>query len=274
MSPRTPSEKLFDESFSRRTFLQGLAGATLFSAGCGSQTYEARLRETKLYFEYIDQVNLALQRPVKFEGIEIRVPKPFEQLLPAKIPEEGQPPEKLDPLLDPVRLGYFPNVVLEGVLATWKANVRVEVPGQANSGEAPAYLHLLSNWQRWIDKQADTDIEPPRYLSDLANHLATTFNVQPDGDVPWNWEPVRAMSPYVPKKKVESIPIELPQPPINVIFYKTENRDVHVALLLILPRAIDPREKLEARLKHTLETIKIPSQPPQKPSPKATSGGF
>ncbi len=268
MSRLTPVEELFEVSHDRRAFLAGLT-ATLFTAGCGAQTYEARLRETKQYFEYLDQVNLALQRPLKLEGIEIRVPKPFEQLVPAKTPEEGQPPEKLDPLLDPVRLGYFPNVVLEGVLATWKANVKTE------TGEAPAYLHLVSNWQRWIDKQTDTDIEPPRYLSDLANHLASTFNVQSDtSDTPWNWELVRAMSPYVPKKKVDSIPIELPQPPINVIFYRTENRDVHVGLLLIVPRALDRRENIEARLKHTLETLKIPSQPPQKPSPKATSGGF
>ena len=107
--------------------------------------------------------------------------------------------------------------------------------------------------------------------------MASTFNLQADtSDNPWEWDTIHGFSPFVPKKKWESIPIELENhnPPINVIFYKLEVKDVHVALLLILPRAIDPRDKVEARLKHTPETMKIPSQPPQKPTSKPAAGGF
>ncbi len=275
MSSLTSSEGKPD--FDRRAFLAGLAGTTLFAAGCGADTYQERLNQTRKYFEYLDQVNVALGKAVKLDGFEIRVPKLFDQLAPAAVPKEGEAAEQLVPDVDPARLGYFSNVMPEGVMASWKGTVRTEGPGQSD-GEAPAYLHLLSNWQRWIEKQTNNDIEPPRYLSDLANQVANALNLQADtSDSPWDWEMMRGSSPYVGKKKIESITIELTEhnPPLEVHFYKTEAKDVHCALLLILPKAIDPREKMEARIKLTLETLKLPGAPPQKAPPKgAPVGGF
>lgn len=266
----------------RRAVLWGLASAALLGAGCGAQEYERRLNETKAYFEYLEQVNAALGRSFKFEGIEIRVPKVFEPLTPPPPPSadgssETPAAEPLDPSDDPNRLGYFPNVTLEGVVGTWRANVRLEVPGQQESPEAFAYLHLLSNWQRWVDRQTNIDIEPTRYLGELANHLANVLNVEADtSDSPWGWDLIKDSSRYVQKKKVEMIPIELPDhnPPLVITFYRYEARDVHVALLLIVPRAIDPRERLEHKLKYTLETMKVSNQPPQKKSNKPAAGGF
>lgn len=162
-------------------------------------------------------------------------------------------------------------------MASWKATVRTEGPGQSE-GEAPAYLHLLSNWGRWIEKQTNNEIEPPRYHSDLTNQIANALNLQADtSDAPWDWDMIRGLSPYVSKKKIESITIELAEnnPPLEVHFYKTEAKDVQCALLLIIPKAIDPREKMEARIKLTLETLKLPPSPPAKaPAKGAPVGGF
>lgn len=256
----------------RRTFLASLAGSSLFAIGCGADTYEYRLKQTKEYFEYLEKVNSALgSKVVPFDGVEVRVPKPFVQILPPASPAEGEAAEQsADPNDDPNRLGGHPNVRLEGVLASWRAKVDLEP-----SGEGMAYLHLVSNLPRWVDKQNNNDIEPLRYRTDLTNLLANAYNVQGEtADVPWPWETIRSFSPYVGKKKVESIPIPPEDQPINAIFYWMEVKDVHVGLLLIFPRAIDARLKLEDRLKHTLETLKVPSQPPQKKANKPMMGGF
>lgn len=258
----------------RRTFLASLAGTSLFAVGCGVDTYDYRLKQTKEYFEYLEKVNLALgSKVVPFDGVELRVPKPFTQILPAPPPKDGEPEgQPLDPNEDPARLGYHPNVRLEGVLATWRAKVDLETP---SGGEGMAYLHLLSNLPRWVEKQTNNDIEPLHYRSDLTNVLANAYNVQTETtDAPWPWEQLRGFSPYVGKKKVESIPIPPEDQPINAIFYWMEVKDVHVGLVLIFPRAMDARLKLEDRLKHTLETLKVPSQPPQKKAGKPTVGGF
>lgn len=255
----------------RRTFLASLAGASLFAVGCGVDTYDYRLKQTKDYFEYLEKVNLALgSKVVPFEGVEIRVPKPFEQILPPPPPKEGEAETPVDPSDDPTRLGYHPNVRLDGVLASWRAKVDLEP-----SGEGMAYLHLLSNLPRWVEKQSNNDIEPLHYRTDMTNVLANAYNVQTETtDAPWPWEQLRSFSPYVGKKKVESIPIPPEDQPINAIFYWMEVKDVHVGLVLIFPRAMDARLKLEDRLKHTLETLKVPAQPPQKKANKPTVGGF
>ena len=242
--------------------------------GCGVDTYDSRLRQTKDYFEYLEKVNLALSpRSVPFEGVEIRVPKPFVQITPTASGADGQNNEpRLDPDNDPDRLGNHPNVRLEGVLGSWKAKVDLDTPAGA---EGTAYLHLLSNLPRWVEKQNNNDIEPQYYRRDLTNVLANAYNVQTETtDSPWPWEMLRGFSPYVGKKKVEVIPIPPEDQPINAVFYWTEINDIHVGLLLIYPRAMDARLKLEDRLKHTLETLKVPSQPPQRKSSRPTVGGF
>ena len=254
----------------RRAFLAGLAGTSLMAVGCGSDTYEYRLKETKSYFEYLEKVNSALKpRETPLDGIEIRVPKPFQLLqLPAP-PAEGQPAEPPPPPSeDPIRLGYHPNIQLEGVIASWKATVRTEAPG-SNWGEGVAYLHLLSNLSRWEAKQSDVDVDPLRYFPDLINVLANAYNVQTEtSDNQWPWDPMRGFSPYVGKKKFESIAIPPEEQPINAVFYRLDVKDVQVALLLIYPRNIDPSLHLEDRMKHTLEWLKVPSQPPQKKTNK------
>lgn len=256
----------------RRTFLLSLAGSSLFAIGCGADTYEYRLKQTKEYFEYLEKVNLALgSKVVPFDGVEIRVPKPFEQMHPPAPPKDGEAEtQSLDPSDDPTRLGYHPNVRLDGILASWRAKVDLEP-----SGEGMAYLHLLSNLPRWVEKQTNNDIEPLHYRADTTNVLANAYNVQTEtADSAWPWEILRGFSPYVGKKKVESIAIPPEDQPVNAIFYWMEVKDVHVGMVLIFPRATDARLKLEDRLRHTWETLKVPSQPPQKKASKPTVGGF
>ena len=279
MSRSLPSNLL--PGLDRRTFLASLAGTSLFAMGCGADTYKDRLEATRQYFEYLEKVNSALgTKVVPFEGVELRVPKPFTQIIPPPPPKEGEAETQLDPNEDPARLGYHPNIRLDGVLASWRAKVDLETP---SGGEGMAYLHLLSNLPRWVEKQSNNDIEPLHYRTDLTNLLANAYNVQTEtADAPWPWikigsrddERYRAFSPYVGKKTVDYIDIPPVDQPINAIFYWMEVRDVHVGLVLIIPRAIDPRLKLEDRLKHTLETLKVPSQPPQKKAAKQAVGGF
>lgn len=267
-------------SLDRRTFLAGLAGTSLFAIGCGAETYESRLRQTTEYFAYLEKVNTALgPKTVPFDGVEIRIPKPFEPIVPPRVPVEGETSEQpLDPNDDPTRLGYHPEVRLEGVLASWRAKVDLDP-----SGDGMAYLHLLSNLPRWVEKQTNNDIEPLHYRTDLTNVLANAYNVQADStDSPWPWTQIgsrdddrfRSFSKYITKRRVEYIDIPPPEQPINAILCWMEVKDVHVGMLLVYPRAMDSRLKLEDRLKHTLETLKVPTQPPQKKASKPTVGGF
>lgn len=264
----------FSPEINRRAVLKGLAAAPLLAIGCGADTYEQRLQQTKDYFAYLERVNQALgPKTVPFEGVEIRVPKPFEQVIPPPPPTDDQPAEQPAATSeDPSRLGYHPEVSLEGVLATWKAAVDVDT---SSEGKSMAYLHLLSNLPRWVEKQTNNDIEPLHYFGELTNVLANAYNVQTDtSDAPWPWESLRGFAPYVGKKKVESIAIPPDTEPINAILYRLDVKDIQVGLLLIFPRAIDSRLKLEDRLKHTLETLKVPAQPPQKKSGSQPVGGF
>jgi hypothetical protein len=258
-------------ALNRRVLLAGIAGTLLMVAGCGSDTYEYRLKQTRDYFEYLEKVNAALgpRYTPSVEGVEIRVPKPFVLLEVPAPPAEGQPtPPPVAPSDDPIRLGYHPNVKLEGVIATWKATVRTETSG-SEWGEGFAYLHLLSNLARWEAKQSDVDIDPIRYFPDLINVLANAYNVRTEtADEPWPWDTIRGYSPYVGKKKFESLPIPPEDQPINAVFYRLDVKDVQVGLLLIYPRNIDPSLHLEDRMKYTLEWLKVPSQPPQKKTNK------
>ncbi len=257
----------------RRTFLVEAAAATLFAAGCGADTYEERLKNTRLYFEYLEQVNLALvPKAAQLEGVEIRVPKGFELLAFPPVPKDDQPVEPIEPANDPVRLGYYQNIPLEGVLGTWRAQVRVD--GGAEGATAPAYLHLLCNWQRWLDKPLNNDIEPTAFQADAINQLANVYRIADPPDA-WDWELMKGFSPFVPKKKVDRIQIQPEiQPPIDVFIHRLEAKDIQVVLVLIIPQAVDSREKVETKFKHTLETMKIASQPPQRKGNKAASGGF
>jgi hypothetical protein len=254
----------------RRALLAGLVGAALMTAGCGSETYEVRLKETKTYFEYLEKVNAALgpKYAPPVEGVEIRVPKPFTLLELPTAPAEGEPaPPAVAPADDPNRLGYHPNVQLEGVIASWKATVRTEAAGN-DWGEGFAYLHLLSNLARWEAKQSGVDVDPIRYFPDLINVLANAYNVETETpDKPWGKQ-MSGFSPYVGKKKFESTPIPPEDQPINAIFYRMDIKDVQVGLLLIYPRNIDPSLHIEDRMKHTLEWLKVPAQPPQKKANK------
>ncbi|MFM9960986.1 MAG: hypothetical protein ACKV2Q_07155 [Planctomycetaceae bacterium] len=267
MSRKLSSERCFP--LDRRAFLAGLAGTSLLAIGCGADTYESRLKETKAYFEYLDRVNSALgPKDTPYEGLEIRVPKSFQKLVLPDPPAEGQPVEQQPPSEDPTRLGYHPEVQLEGVIASWKANVRVDGAGNER-GEAAAYIHLLSNLSRWEEKQSDVDVDPLRYFADLTNVLANAYNVRTEtSEELWPWDKIRGFSPYVGKKSVQSVPIPPEEQPNNAIFYQIEVKDVQIALLLIYPRNIDPSLHLEDRMKHTLEWLKVPSQPPQKKTNK------
>lgn len=275
MPSQPPSHRIV--SMKRRAFLAGLSGSSWLALGCGADLYNERLQQTKDYFEYLERVNQALgPKQTPFEGIEIRVPKPFEQLLLPPPPAEGEPePPEPPPTEDPRRLGYHPNIRPEGLLATWKATVSVDAPGRS-AANAAAYLHLFSNLPRWVEKQTNADIDPLTYFSDLTNVLANAYRVQADSsDAPWPWDQVRGFSPYVPKKRVDSIVIPPEDEPITAVLYRFDVKDIQIGLLLIYPRAIDTRLKLEERMRHTLETLKVPNQPPQKKDSKpAGVGGF
>lgn len=273
MSRTSPPNTEFEVD--RRTLLTGLA-ASLFAAGCGVDTYQSRLEQTRLFFDYMEKVNQALgARTTPFDGVEVRVPKPFVPIIPPpenKSKDAPAEPPPLDPKDDPSRLGYHPNVKLEGVLASWRATVALDGQG---ASEGLAYLHLVSNLPRHVDKQSNNDIEPHNYRRDLINVLSAAYNVQTEStDAPWPWEIMQKFSEYVGKKKVDSIAIPPEDQPINAILYWINQRDVEVGLLLIFPRATDPRLRLEEKMKHTLETLKFPTQPPQKKAGKQTQGGF
>jgi len=50
------------------------------AAGCGRETYERRLEESKHYFTYLDKLNQNLAAPWAGRGIKLRVPKQFQEI--------------------------------------------------------------------------------------------------------------------------------------------------------------------------------------------------
>ncbi|WP_437222971.1 hypothetical protein SH661x_003022 [Planctomicrobium sp. SH661] len=152
-----------------------LTGLTL--SGCGQKTYEERLQQSRLFYEYLQTVDEGLASPAWNRpeiGMSMRLPKPFRAPMPGPSTfkdKDGDLTTGPDPR-EKTSLG----VPLPGLVEAWETTL------DSDDGQPNAWIYLVSNQSRFRD--ADQGGEPPaEFLTDLENELMRVFQVTiPEGE--------------------------------------------------------------------------------------------
>jgi len=248
-------------------------------AGCGYETYEHRLEETKKYYAYVEKMNLNLGPYWKNEMASLRVPKQFEEI---PLPPRKQDDEPLNPKADP-RQPKYAKLLLPGLQATWQAEVEV-VSGQ-QTFEAPSFIYLCSNWEIW--KQPNGIDDAPNFYAELVTAIVTGLGVPMPEQTDWQAERFPFKSGYVQPEHYDAVvltsanPIALnPEHPglktlvdFHIFLHKNSNPDIQTGLIFAYPQGHDPREKLNERMELCLETLQVSDSIPMTRGGTPNAGG-
>ena len=245
--------------------------------GCGSGTYEERLKETNALFEYHLGLDRVLQ-PGKWASpttITMRIPKGFTAL-PAP-----PPPKPNEPVPEDSRQPFYLGLTLPGLVGAWQG------PFPCDDGlNRSVYLYVCSNHQMYQSLAANPKgTDPELFLTNLETALSNAMQVQlPPGEGTQIGNNVRysEMCPrdgkYAVQRKFTGItfvpPAVLPQVgvPIKAQMYGHYNGKIQVAILAVYPASV--RDRIEDRLLTALETFGVSnSLPSAQPGAPIGPGG-
>ncbi len=256
--------------------------------GCGSQIYQQRLEETVSYFEYRDRVNRELGRAWSGKDISLQPPRQF-RLVPApaaSVSDDGET-AFIDSSEDP-RQPHYLGIELPGLVAAWEAGVDVETGD--SQGVQTAYLYVLSNYDRYLQQQrGDGDAADPLMLiTDVENQVSRAVGVYleegksrsgqqknrrytetvPGGLPDTKYRPQQQFTAitFAPEVQPTDVPIEMQ-------LYEWEGKKIQVAILMVYPAGISPREDLPNRLLFALETFQASDRIPSLAGSGSTSPG-
>ena len=282
-----------------------LAALCVLLSGCGAETYERRLEETRKYFAYLQNVNEALTQGAWSEsGIEFRVPKQFQVMDPPRKEEaEGETPGEETPESGPgFRPGFnrgprfgtsessstppdprqpaYLGVELPGLLGAWQATFSVDSDDGAS--DRTGYLYVCGNHYLWLQKEDDPDVEPLKFFREFGTRLARVFGVSPPTvDYDWDWkrEKLPPGQGYVASKAYESIIFEIQINGLtyDLMLFRHEARDIHVMIMYVVPQGVDPRLRLKNAIDYSLEYLEVSDRIPTKRPPASNrpkSPGF
>jgi hypothetical protein len=250
-----------------------------------------------------------VQIRVPKQFVEIRLPRVREDEK-NKDGEEAAEEETVDP-----RQPDFMSVPLPGLIGAWKAEVKLTAESDGSPQKAMAYLYVLSNYDMWtrpgegkealkfnksIAPNAIVDglraklPEPDEWVSEshprgegfvekniltVAKVISTVSLTLPPDERPAENDNKNDVDDDANDNMGDSVTaaprvIELS---MNCKMYLAKNKDIHVLVLLIVPKQIDPRENLSldtsskrgSRVAMCLETLSVSSIKP----PKVKSGG-
>jgi hypothetical protein len=250
------------------TFSRRLIGACVVvlavSAGCGVDTYEYRLGETRRYYAYQEHLNRVLGPYWSGVGVELRVPKQFNM-----IPAPGPPKDKDAPPPRDPRQPTFAQLDLPGLQGAWEASL----PLSASGGRAPGYLYVLSNAYLIMDgapkeKQAD-------FNRDVLETIAKAIGQQvPELEkLQTVQRPKHGVEAYVVPVKYKMVNPDWPttvndkEYRIQVYAYARTKPDSQVAIILVVPQDLNPAERLDRAMDLCLETLVVRPPPPRPPQP-------
>ncbi|RMG42026.1 MAG: hypothetical protein D6725_00355 [Planctomycetota bacterium] len=272
-------------AWKRRT--RGVVGcvallSALLSAGCWTETYNRRLEETRRYFEYLAEVNAALQsRHWQEFGIDFRPPKGFEEL-PAPVGPEADPETPFDRDVleaferrDPRQPRHWnPRGYLPGLVGAWRAVLPID--GQEDP-RRPCELYILSNYRWWLAREFDAKIEPERFRERAIAALAHLLRIPPpESDKDWEWvdEKLPRGLGYKPKKLWTTITIEteLAGRPTDVSIYRYEPGAIQIVLVLAVPQGVDRVNRLYKAFEHALVWMKVDERVPRRRSQSRSIG--
>ncbi|QDU09158.1 hypothetical protein [Gimesia aquarii] len=252
--------------------------------GCGSETYEQRLKETVKYFEYVDVRNQALSGIWSAPTIKMRIPIEFTQLeAPKKAPvttSEEAPPEETSPetveTIDTRQPDYI-DLELPGLEGAWRGEVPVDLDNEIV--DRPAYLYVLSN--NYLIKEKNMD-EASDFHNKVLGAIAGTFNqfLNPDNQFlnleeftserfPQGKGYTKAKSflvgKFEPETQIEGVDYQFR-------IYLDESEKNQVVILLVIPKNISRGSKLNEHMDYSLETVDITSPQNSRGGQNSSSG--
>ncbi len=267
-----------------------LAVATVGTWGCGSQAYQQRLEETVTYFEYRDRVNRELGRAWSEKGISLQPPRQFRLVPAPAVPAFADGDEEaafIDSSEDP-RQPHYLGVELPGLVAAWEARVDVETGD--SQGLQTAYLYVLSNYDRYLQQQSDdgAPADPLLLITDAENQVSRAVGVflqeersrsgqeknrrygetVPGGLPDTKYHPQQQFTAVTFSPEVQPTDV-----PIEMQLYEWEGKKTQVAILMVYPAGISPREDLPNRLLFALETFQASDQLPSVAGSGSTAPG-
>ncbi|HUQ70955.1 MAG TPA: hypothetical protein VM165_15615 [Planctomycetaceae bacterium] len=237
--------------------------ACALAGGCGQQTYEARLNESRNYFAYVQKLDANLAPAWKLPPVEeLRVPLQFREIKkPAQVKnEEGK---LVDPEIDPRQPDYL-SMKIPGLWGTWEAPFNVVVDGQPASRKG--YLYCVSNASMLL--KSDEAARAPDFTRELLVLIAEKLSV-PQLDFATAGE--RQTHPRSQGYSVQNNfdvfrfqgdSLRIDGVPYAFEIYAHYQGPVQAALVLVRPLGIDSTAKLDERVMLMLERFKVSSKAP------------
>jgi hypothetical protein len=266
-----------------------LAGA--LPLGCGSQTYEARLENTRQLFAHVELLDTHLYAAWKdsASGIQLRVPRQFTVLEPPAPPEESEQgkaaplpgengsrknegPAAPREIIDERQPRYHRlfDAEFPGLRGAFRASVKVLAPNGALS-DGDCYLYVVSNHHL-----ADNPEAASAFHSEIIKLLESATKTAGKTESSRAEEFPSKPGSFVKKKvKYESQTMNaaINGLDMQVICYQHTQENVRTALVLIRPRDVDSSEKLAERIPLCLETLEVTGDRLAGPSGNAGAPG-
>ena len=268
-----------------REWLSALALGALLLAGCGAETYEQRLGNTRLLFAHLELLNQNLQGTWgdPETGVSLRAPLQFVLLPPpvkaqpdpaAQDPKPakgaaiqgagGHPPAKgeeqeegSDETPDDRQPAYI-NIGLPGLRGAFRATVKM-LAGSNEKSQGEAFLYVLTNHD-----VADQPEQAKNFEQEFISILTETLHVSVEPDR-WRDEQFPLGDPgkngFVLPMKYKNVTVtsseEIAGYTRQFSAYMYEQGDIQVIVLFVLPADADTSENFTKRITLCLETLSV-----------------
>lgn len=235
--------------------------------GCGTETYNRRLDETRKLFNYINRLNENLGTLWSNAGVEIRMPRQFTEIPPPQMirnengelvqdgPDERQPD--------------YSQEELPGLIGAWKGSVEAEVAGEYK--QVPAYAYIMSNGYLWAKGEQE---EASNFKNTVAEAVMDGLNLPLFDEEDWKREDYPPTRGFVPQQSanvwVTKTDTVVDETRAEISLHLFQNGDIQIAVLFVYPETISPSERITERINLALETIKISPEIPSGVAPTTT----
>ncbi len=246
--------------------------------GCGYETYELRLKQSKDYYNYLEKVEANLG-PKWGDGrgiLELRVPKQFVPIPPPQ-PIKREDGELEMPAVDPRQPDYV-NLIFPELLGAWEASVEVSL---ADGGRETrkAYIYAVSNYWTLISETPGDALLFTKSLTELIGAaLEQPPKETPETEMhpkPGTYLASASYNVFRFASKPITQQVQDRRSSVNYTFevYERVNGDIQCPLIVVLPEGIDPREKINERIPMMLEYVNPTKTPPRPGANKVAPAG-
>lgn len=237
--------------------------------GCGYDTYELRLKQTKDYYSYLEKVEANLA-PKWGDGrgiLEMRVPKQFVPISPPPPPAKREDGSEEPPGVDPRQPDYI-NLIFPELLGAWEAPVEVSLPDGGREIRK-AYIYAVSNYWTLIGENPGDALLFTKSLTELIGAaLEETATEEPPEmhPKPGTYLPTASYNVYRFKPKPITLQVEDRRTSVNYvieIYERQSGGNIQCPLVVVLPENIGAKEKINERIPMMLDYVNPTKTPPR-----------